>query len=177
MKTVTIKGFLTEENLITALQTILTPQSVTIHHKLPGSGYVWDGAFTRNRRLVLVEYDGDDHYRSSLKIKSDILKTDYAIKLGCQVVRIPYWVQLDAVTLKYYFDLSAKVVQDFPHGFITTQYFPASFCELGVVRFKKELESLPAEIRHAVVLSLQERTGEHGLTYVLPRSLRKLVAA
>jgi hypothetical protein len=177
MKTITIEGSLTESKLITALQALLAPRSVTIQHKLPDSRYLWDGAFTHNHRLVLVEYDGDEHYRNSLKIKSDIIKTNEAINLGCQVVRIPYWVQLDTVTLKYYLDLSAKVVQDFPHGFITTQYFPASFCELGVVRFKREFESLPAEIRQAVVNSIRERIGEHGFNYVMPKSLRRLVAA
>ncbi len=177
METVPIEGFLTEEKLIGALQTILVPQPLLSQHKLPGSSYVWDGAFTRNRQLVLVEYDGDEHYRSSLRIKSDRQKTDEAAKVGCKVVRFPYWVQLDTVTLYYYFGLSAIVVQDFPHGFITTRYFPASFCELGIVRFRKELGDLPEEIRQAVILSLRERIDEYGLTYVLPKSLRRLVAA
>ena len=59
-----------------------------------------------------------------------------------RVVRVPYWVQLDRTTLGHYFGLSAEIEQRFPHGFITTKLFPASYCELGVERFRRELEAL-----------------------------------
>ena len=55
-------------------------------------------------------------------------------------MRFPYWVQLDNFTLKHYFDLDAKIEQSFPHGFITTKLFPASFCELGIKRFRAEID-------------------------------------
>jgi len=49
-------------------------------------------AFNQNGALVLVEYDGDDHYRDSLKIKADREKDRIAQEKGMRVVRVPYWV-------------------------------------------------------------------------------------
>jgi len=94
-----------------------------------------------------------------------------------RLVRIPYWVQLDSMMARHWFGLEANIEQSFPHGFITTKLFPASFCELGVARFRRELDALPAQVRFAVVASLRERVSEHGIEYVLPRELRALVTA
>ena len=54
---------------------------------------------------------------------------------------LPYWIQLDTATLAHFFSLDVKIEQSFPHGFITTKLFPASFCELGIERFRAELQS------------------------------------
>jgi len=69
----------------------------------------------------------------------------------------------------------AEIIQDFPHGFIKTKVFPASFCELGVDRFRQELDGLPEGVRAAVVMSLRDRAQEHGREYVVPRSLVDLL--
>jgi hypothetical protein len=78
-------------------------------------------------------FDGDEHYRNTLKIKNDREKDEMARCGGYRVVRIPYWVQLTSETLKHYFHLEAEIIQDFPHGFISTKVFPASFCELASI--------------------------------------------
>jgi len=132
-------------------------------------------AFRQNGSLVLVEYDGDEHYRDSLKIKADREKSQLAQERQMQLVRVPYWVQLDNVTLRHYFGMTAKIEQDFPHGFITTKLFPASFCELGIERFRTDLNGLPAQVHDAVIKSLRERSEEYGVQYVLPSTLRHLV--
>lgn len=128
-----------------------------------------------NGARFAVEFDGDEHYRHSLKIKADREKDSVASAGGYRVVRFPYWVQLTTKTLQHYFGLEAKVVQDFPHGFITTKHFPASYCELGIERFTRELEALPKMVREAVVELLRAPVAEHGIEYVLPRELRQLV--
>lgn len=92
-------------------------------------------------RITIVEYDGDEHYRHSLKIKIDRAKDEIARKQGYRVVRFPYWIQLDAVTMKHYFGLEAQIAQSFPHGFIITKLFPASFCEVGIELFRAELRT------------------------------------
>jgi hypothetical protein len=56
-------------------------------------------AFRQNRSLVLVEYDGDDHYRDSLKIKADRERDRLAQQNQMRVVRVPYWIQLDSTTV------------------------------------------------------------------------------
>lgn len=67
--------------------------------------------------------------------------------------------------------------QSFPHGFITTRLFPASFCQLGISRFRRQLNSLPSQARNAVVASLRDRVAEHGIEYVVPADFRSLVSA
>ncbi len=131
--------------------------------------------FKQSDSLVLVEYDGDEHYRDSLKIKADREKDQLAQENRMRVVRIPYWVQLDNVTVRHYFGLSAEIRQTFRHGFITTKLFPASFSELRIERFKRDLDALPSQVRAAVIESLQERIKKYGLEYVLPSSLTDLV--
>jgi hypothetical protein len=93
------------------------------------------------------------------------------------VVRLPYWVQLDQTTVWHYFGLSAEIERSFPHGFITTKLFPASYCELGVQRFRRELKGLPPDVKAAVIQFLQDRIRTFGLEYVLPIALRYLASA
>ena len=143
--------------------------------KVPNSRRRWDMAYQMSGQTTIVEFDGDAHYWNSLKVKIDVEKDAVAREFGYQVVRVPYWVQLTTQTLAHYFRLSAEIEQNFPHGFISTKVFPASFSELGVSRFRSELASLPRDVAEAVVASLRDRAQEHGAEYVLPSSLRHLL--
>jgi hypothetical protein len=175
MAVVTIEGHLTEQKLTEALQQLVGDAWLGGQLKLAGDRRRWDAAFRRVDVVVLAEFDGPDHYCHSLKIKADRAKDEAARQLPATLVRVPYWVQLDSVTLAHYFGLTAEVRCDFPHGFVTTKHFPASFCELGVARFERELSELPAGVQAEVVRSLEERAREHGLEYVLPSRLRYLL--
>jgi hypothetical protein len=134
-------------------------------------------AFRSGGTTVLVEWDGPEHYRDSLKIRADRQKDGLAAANGMRLVRVPYWVQLDRVMARHWFDLEADIEQTFRHGFITTKLLPASFCELGVARFKRDLEALPAVVREAVIVSLRDWVAEYGIEYVLPTELWELVSA
>lgn len=177
MKTVTIKRYLTEQSLAAALYSLSGSRWHGTQVQLPGSRYKWDAAYKAGRKLVLVDYDGDGHYRDALRVKYDALKDREARAAGHKVVRIPYWVQLDDVTLAHYFALRGHIDQTFKHGFITTQFFPASFCELGIERFRRELKSLPRPVFEAVVSSLKEKAKKHGAKYVVPKALEGLLGA
>ena len=172
MQTITIEKYLTEEKLVVALRQILGPSQVDAQFSVQGSRKRWDAAFSIGDVPYVVDYDGDEHYRNALKVKSDAEKDLEASAQGYSVVRIPYWVQLDTVTAGYYFGLNIEIVQDFPHGFISTRIFPASFCELGVARFLRELNQLPEGVRADVLESLAARAEEHGVEDVLPAELR-----
>jgi very-short-patch-repair endonuclease len=174
-RTIRIEGYLTESKLLKALQKLLPDCCLGEQVPVTNTRQRWDMAYRIDGKVTVVEYDGDEHYRHSLKIKGDRTKDEIARSSGWRVVRFPYWIQLDTGTLMHFFDLDAKVEQSFPHGFITTKLFPASFCELGIERFRGELVSLPIGVREAVIESLRERVAEHGIEYVLPRSLTDLV--
>jgi hypothetical protein len=169
---VVISGYLTEAKLTAALKVIVGDRWGGSQLVLPGSRRRWDIWFTGVNGRVLVEFDGDEHYRNTLKIKADAEKDTFASAQGLHLVRIPYWVQLDTLTLSHYFGLDADIEQDFPHGFVTTKIFPASFCEMGITRFRRELDALPVPVRAAVVGSLRDRAEEHGLEHVVPSGLR-----
>jgi hypothetical protein len=170
-----ISGYLTQAKLAEALQQLVPDCWLGNEVGILGTRQRWDMAYRRNGQITVVEYDGDEHYRHSIKIKTDRAKDDAARTLGYQVVRFPYWVQLDNTTVRHYFGLEAEIEQSFPHGFITTKLFPASFCELGIERFRAELATLPAIVREAVISSLRDRIREHGVEFVLPRSLAGIV--
>jgi hypothetical protein len=172
---VVITGYLTEPKLAAALHEILGSRWGGSQFQLPDSRRRWDMWFTDDGGRVVVEYDGDEHYRNTLKVKTDKEKDAAAEAHGLRIVRIPYWVQMDTLTLKHYLGLDAAIEQDFPHGFITTKIFPASFCELGIERFRHELTALPEPVRAAVIQSLRDRVQDHGAEYVLPSGMRSLV--
>jgi hypothetical protein len=169
-----IDGYLTESKLSKALQELLPNHWLGEQVPLADTRQRWDMAYRIDGKVTVVEYDGDEHYRHSLKIKGDRAKDEVARSLGWRVVRFPYWIQLDTTTLKHFFSLESTVEQSFPHGFITTKLFPASFCELGIERFRAELLSLPGSVRQEVLSSLRERITEQGVQYVLPSSLLDL---
>jgi hypothetical protein len=172
---VVIESYLTEAKLAAALRQLVGTAWAGGQVSLPGSRRRFDMAFRSSGTTVLVEYDGDEHYRDSLKIRADRQKDDLAAASGMRLVRVPYWVQLDRAMARHWFGLRADIEQSFPHGFITTKLFPASFCELGVARFRRDLGALPVPVREAVVSSLRDRVKEYGIEYVLPTELRELV--
>ena len=173
---VVIDGYLTEQKLARALAEILGERWGGSELRVPESRRRWDMWFTRDGdRRVVVEYDGDEHYRNTLKIKADAEKDAAAQQHGFQVVRVPYWVQLDTMMLRHWFGIDAEIQQDFRHGFIVTKLFPASFCAMGIARFQRELAALPVVVCAAVIKSLRDRAQEHGVEYVVPRGMEGLL--
>ena len=176
MATVTIEGYLLQRKLEDALRQIVGDAAWKGRElRVPDSRARWDMAYEVSGQTTVVEFDGDSHYRDPMKMKRDRQKDEVAASLGYRVVRVPYWVQLTNETLLHYFDLRANIVQDFPHGFIATKLFPASYCPMGIERFARELQGLPKAVKEAVCSSLVDRVNEHGLEYVLPPSLTSLV--
>lgn len=167
--TIVIEGYLVQAKLEQVIKEIVGPQQwLGREQRLPVGRTRWDMTYKAGDQVTAVEFDGHSHYCDSLRIKADEEKDRIAREHGYKVVRIPYWVQLTTETLAHYFNLIATIKQDFPHGFIATKIFPASYCKLGILRFERELSSLPASVQAAVVRSLHDRAKEHGEKYVYP---------
>lgn len=169
--TVFIESYLTETKLAGAIQQLVSDGWAGGQVSRPSSRRRFDTAFRASGETALVEYDGDERYRDSLKIKADRQEDAIATANGFQLVRVPYWVQLDNVTSRHWFGREADIVQSFPHGFITTKFFPPSYCELGIGKFRRGLELSLAAVRAAVVASLRDRVADYGVEYVLPTEL------
>ena len=144
---ITMQGYLTEGKLAAALKELLADQWLGSQISVGGTRQRWDMSCRLGGVTCVVEYDGDEHYRHSIKIKADRAKDAAARAAEYRVVRFPYWIQLDTVTLQHFFGISAIVHQSFPHGFITTKLFPASFCELGIARFYRVWLGIASSIR------------------------------
>jgi hypothetical protein len=168
METIKIEEYLTQAKLESALKQIL-PTEHWLGKEIRHDKYRWDmGYKDKHDAITVVEFDGDSHYRDALVVKRDRIKDSIAHTLGYKTVRIPYWVQLTSDTLKFYFGFDAKIEQNFPHGFITTKHFPASFCDLGLERFIHEMCNLPESVSQDVIHSLSARAKEYGMPYVIP---------
>ena len=164
MKTVKYEGYLTQQKLASLLKEALKDKYTSFieEQKVVGKPRCrWDIYMTfPDGREIAIEFDGDQHYRDTLVMKLDLEKEDLADKAGIEVVRIPYWVQLTDDTAKHYFgDLfnGIHIEQDYPHGFIKSKVFPASYCALGVERFMAELHDLPEKEFVEVVTNLFDR--------------------
>lgn len=172
-------GYLVEDKLVRIVQEVVGDRFEGKQTKVAeGRRYKWDCTYigTGGRR-VCVEFDGARHYTNLRTIKSDEEKNALAASQGHIVIRIPYWVQLTDQTVKHYFGWDAEVSQDFQHGFIaSTAHSPSYYCELGLQRFRNELESLPISVRRDVVASLRHRVGDQDQKWVVPDSLGDLIA-
>ena len=164
MKTVKYEGYLTQQKLASLLKEALKDKYTSFieEQKVAGKPRCrWDMYITfPDGREIAVEFDGDQHYRDTLVMKLDLEKEDLADEARIEVVRIPYWVQLTDDTAKHYFgDLfdGIHIEQDYPHGFIKSKIFPASYCAMGVERFMAELHDLPYDIFVEILMNLFDR--------------------
>lgn len=111
---------------------------------------------------VVIEFNGPDHYRVPSVMLQDANKEVICKQLGYKVVQIPYFVQLNPETVKYYFDVEITDGCDLPSGFYSTSgkdidlnpYMPACFCSMGWNRFTYELKQLPEITRYEIINSL-----------------------
>ena len=164
MKIVKYEGYLTQQKLSALLREALKDKYAAFMEEQKVAGKPrcrWDIYMTfPDGREIAVEFDGDQHYRDTLVMKLDLEKDDLADEAGIEVVRIPYWVQLTDDTAKHYFDDlfdGIHIEQDYPHGFIKSKVFPASYCALGVERFMAELHDLPYDIFVEILMNLFDR--------------------
>lgn len=133
--------------------------------KLPGSRSKYDFGFSYNNKKYLVEFDGNyqgvGHYNNAENCFKDDQKNELAISNGYEIIRVPFWLQLDNDTFELLFGFKAncKIENNFPHGFITNSSLnPASFCELGMVRFKNEFDILLEDIKFDILVSLRVKS-------------------
>jgi hypothetical protein len=172
-----IEGYLLQKKLQEALLQIVGSQSWKgIELNLDEKGlrkYKWDMGYFIDGNTTYVEFDGHIHYQSPENIGRDKFKDQLLFDRKILTVRIPYWVQLTSETLHHYFGLEAEIIQNFPHGFITTKEYPSSYCEMGLERFRSELSKLPESVRNDVINSLEKRAAEHrfGRKFVIPECL------
>jgi hypothetical protein len=149
--------YLTQASLGRFLQERVDP-AIVAGQLIPGVSRRYRPDFRSERHRLIVEFDGDEHYRSAKKILGDEERDRALACVGYRIVRIPYFVQLTRVVIATLFGEIAIHHGDFlnfPHGFIAkTVVMPADFCELGITRFEADLERF-SYIRQEILESLR----------------------
>lgn len=141
-----MKGkYLTEESLGEFLK-VLYPNKEWIHDqkfKTEGVTYNFRPDYCCHELKLCVEFDGPDHFTKANIIQADIKKDETLKELNYEVIRVPYFFQLDTEGISCLFELDVDINYGFKHGFISRNVtLPANFCEQGVWKFKDILSRL-----------------------------------
>ncbi len=168
--------YLTEHRLGLVLAQLF-PLNTFIHDRIvPNSGTRKRPDYRCDELMLIVEFDGDKHYKEVAKIKSEKQKDLTYSEMGYRVVRIPYFVQISIVTIQYFFEMDYPWEQTYSHGFISDSVvMPCDFCELGIQKFINALERFNF-IREDIVQSLRNKIELlQDIELVLPNSIGFLI--
>lgn len=164
------------EGLLGEILKDMYPNEMFIHDKtVPNSQTRRRPDYRCDNLKLIIEFDGDKHYKEVSKIKSEQFKNDTYTEMGYKVVRIPYFVQLTKETIKYLFDIDFTPSYSYPHGFISDlAALPADFCELGVNKFLLDLEKFYF-IKNEIIESLKlKRDKLQDIELVIPKSIERI---
>ena len=160
-------GYLTQQKLKVLLSDIYGENLVQNEVRVPNTRMKWDFFIVNNNnKETIIEFDGDQHYRDSLVIQRDNRKDIIAKELGYDIIRIPYFIQLTSQMFYYYFNYKLEIETNFGHGYIKSNVFPASYCQLGIVRYKKELLDIPNNVNNDIKKTLISKSEKYGSDYV-----------
>ncbi|MFV0518818.1 MAG: hypothetical protein ACK5LY_00960, partial [Lachnospirales bacterium] len=82
----------------------------------------WDHYIKIDNRKILVEFDGEQHYTKISNFINDEKYELIALQLGYEIVRIPYFIQLNTELINYFFKTKLKntiIINSFFQGFRT----------------------------------------------------------
>ena len=178
--------FLTEERLYHILKDIF-PNTNIIRQKtifINNKKYIVD-FYVKEKRLF-IEFDGYHHYTKTSVIKRDkILKNYIKDELKMNIINIPYFIQIDSISLRFLFkdyldDINRFIEKhniiekpNYPHGFIDKlATLPSDYCILGLEEFVDFVNKLPDKIRNEIIKSLDNKIKEKGdIESVIPISI------
>lgn len=167
--------YLTESKLHDFIKELYVGHEIVCNKGFRESGIKCRPDFHIPSISTIIEFDGYQHYTLSKVVASDSHKTKTFMSMGYKVIRIPYFVQLCPASILYFFGIDMpNFTQAYPHGFIDDKaVLPADFCSIGVERFHKELEEMPANIEYDIRQSLRDRAKILGIDLVYPLNFNK----
>jgi hypothetical protein len=151
IKEVNYEGPLSEKILKEILPKIFTNCSIISQHRIKTSKKTFIVDFYIPEINLIIEFNGDRHYRQISTIERDKNLKIHCKKNKIKLANLPYWVQLtDAVAIWAFGDLLYNIyIKDkinlnpkFSNGFISYKCtFPADFSTDGWDLFYKEYVS------------------------------------
>ncbi|ADN08227.1 RAP domain-containing protein [Sulfurimonas autotrophica] len=171
-----MSNYLTEKSLGKYLKQIFPKHEFIRDRVVPNSDIQKRPDYRNDDLMLIIEFDGYGHYSNPDNILTDGFKDDIYKDMGYDIVRIPYFIQMSKDIVELLFDRDVDIEQVYPHGFIDIKaMLPAYFCELGIIRFKKDLDKFKI-VKDEIILSLGQKYDEYGnINYVLPPSLYNLL--
>lgn len=104
---------------------------------------------------LVLEFDGYFHFNSYKQQQRDLKKDSVFKANNLKVIRIPYFIQLSSLSIKYFFNINLDFSQTYNHGFIDKKALrPCDFNSFGLGILKKYLTSIPEEISNDIVKTL-----------------------
>ena len=170
-------SYLTESKLESILRSIYSRTDFIKNKTVPGSNIRNRPDYRNDKLKLIVEFDGYLHYSSSKTIIADKIKDETYSKMEYNIIRIPYFIQLNKQITKLLFNKILKLkIKQYPHGFIDDKaLLPSDFCELGIKRFKKDLCRFNI-VKNDIIESLKHKISKlENIDLVLPPSLYKLI--
>ena len=98
--------------------------------------------------MLIVEFDGLQHYTKPDNIEKDKENTEFYESLGYKVVRIPYFIQLSNAAVKELFGVIVKEPlfdETIPSIGPKGKNSPAYLCGAGIKRMAKEFKRFPSQ--------------------------------
>ena len=139
----------------------------------------------RSEKLnLIVEFDGIQHYQNLKSVLNDRERDLWTARLGYKTIRIPYWLQLSKVNVKYLFNIDVDDLCELKYGMFDSpdndyglSISPASYCLLGIDRFVSQFALLPSVTQSIVMKDMQlvSDANEYDID-VIPKALRQLLA-
>lgn len=168
--------YLTEKFLGELLKEIFPNNEFINDKSVPNSNTRRRPDYRCDELMLIVEFDGDLHYKESGKIKSEAEKNSIYSSMGYKVVRIPYFIQLTNEIVKLLFNKDCNISYKYPHGFISDKAtLPADFCEMGINKFISDLNKFKI-VKQDILNSLVDKIeSKKDIELVLPKSLYSLI--
>lgn len=126
--------------------------------------------FLSTELKLIIEIDGDGvnrvggHFTSKTQAAEDIRRTQRFVEQGYRVISIPPYVQLDEFMIRHYFgiDYTEKLYPAASeHGFAHPSIsLPSMFCYQGLVRFKRDLDTLPKPVCRKIIDTIKIRIAQ-----------------
>lgn len=138
--------------------------------------YIVDYFVESNTRRIAIEFDGPTHYCSTKTQLRDIDLELYCKNNHIQLVRIPYFIQLDDRTIFTLFgkdvytemNLLNKISSEYPNGFIDKKIvYPSDFNTYGWRLFIKQYINLIACNQHSCAKEIYDSVCNDEITLKL----------
>lgn len=133
--------YLTEEKLGKILDIVYPNEEIIHNKKIPGYEEKCRPDYRIPKLKLIFEFDGSTHFTNPKRIIMDEKNDKFYESLDYKIIRIPYFVQMDAAFWTNVMGMDVGRIYNYPNGFIDEKaQLPAEYCSLGLHKFYNMLK-------------------------------------